>query len=48
MNPIRRALVAAIALAPLTSFGQPRFNYSELKPPQPVESPGKIEVLEFF
>ena len=36
MNPIRRALVAAIALAPLASFGQPRFNYSDLKPPQPV------------
>ena len=48
MNPIRRALVAAIALAPLASLGQPRFNYSELKPPQPVESQGKIEVLEFF
>src|SRR2546426_11685919 len=48
MSPIRRALVAAIALAPLASFGQPRFNYSELKPPQPVESPGKIEVIEFF
>src|SRR5438270_5009065 len=48
MNPFRRALVAAIALAPLASFGQPRFNYSELKPPQPVESPGKIEVIEFF
>src|SRR5438034_9784309 len=48
MNPIRRALVAAIALAPLASLGQPRFNYSELKPPQPVESQGQIEVLEFF
>ncbi len=48
MNPIRRALVAAIALAPLASLGQPRFNYSELKPPQPVETQGKIEVLEFF
>src|SRR5437660_12599330 len=48
MNPIRRALVAAIALAPLASFSQPRFNYSELKPPQPVESQGKIEVIEFF
>ena len=48
MNPIRRALVAAIALAPLASLGQPRFNYSELKPPQPVESQGKIEVIEFF
>jgi len=48
MNPIRRALVAAIALAPLASLGQPRFNYSELKPPQPVETQGKIEVIEFF
>jgi thiol:disulfide interchange protein DsbA len=48
MNPIRRALVAAIALAPLAAFGQPRFNFTELKPAQPVETQGKIEVIEFF
>jgi thiol:disulfide interchange protein DsbA len=54
MNPRRRSLVAAIALAsqgalfsPLAALGQPR-DYVELDPPLPVESGGKIEVLEFF
>lgn len=40
------ALVAALAAAPLIALGQP--SYSELNPPQPVESQGKIEVIEFF
>jgi len=54
MNPRRRTLVAAIALAsqgalfsPL-ALGQPRGDYIELKPPLPVESGSKIEVLELF
>jgi thiol:disulfide interchange protein DsbA len=54
MDIKRRSLSTAIALAALApSLGafaqqQPRFNYGELKPTQPVESTGKIEVLEFF
>ena len=48
MNRYRRAIIAAIALAPLAARAQPRFSYSELKPAQPVETGGKIEVLEFF
>jgi protein dithiol oxidoreductase (disulfide-forming) len=40
------ALVAALAAAPLLALGQP--SYTELNPPQPVESTGKIEVVEFF
>ncbi len=54
MNPYRRSLVAAIALAsygalfsPLTAFGQAR-NYIELNPPVPVSSADKIEVVELF
>ena len=54
MNPRRRSLVAAIALAsqgtlfsPLAALAQPR-DYIELNPPLPVETAGKIEVLEMF
>jgi thiol:disulfide interchange protein DsbA len=46
MKRLFSALVAALVAAPLIALGQP--NYSELNPPQPVESKGKIEVLEFF
>ncbi|MEO8717622.1 MAG: thiol:disulfide interchange protein DsbA/DsbL [Burkholderiales bacterium] len=53
MNPRRRTLVAALGLLPLAGYAQPRLpapgvDYSELKPRQPVEAQGKIEVLEFF
>lgn len=48
MNPQRRSLVIALALAPLGARAQGRPQYTELKPPQPVETPGKIEVIEFF
>lgn len=48
MNATRRALVVALGLAPFGAPAQPRFSYSELKPPQPVETGGKIEVIEFF
>jgi thiol:disulfide interchange protein DsbA len=51
MNPARRKLVAALAavpcLAPLGAAAQ-RGTYIEISPPLPVESQGKIEVLEFF
>ncbi len=53
MNPRRRTLVLALGLAPLGAYAQARLpmpgvDYTELKPAQPVETPGKIEVLEFF
>jgi thiol:disulfide interchange protein DsbA len=48
MNPVRRSLVALMALAPLAARAQ-RADYYELTPPQPVQAAsGKIEVLEFF
>jgi protein dithiol oxidoreductase (disulfide-forming) len=53
MDLRRRTLVAALGLAPLAGFAQarrpaPGVDYSELKPAQPVEAAGKIEVIEFF
>jgi len=53
MNPLRRTLVAALGLAPLAGFAQarrpaPGVDYSVLRPTQPVEAEGKVEVLEFF
>jgi protein dithiol oxidoreductase (disulfide-forming) len=52
MNVVRRRLVITFAaapwLAPLSAFAQQNPPYVELNPPLPVETPGKIEVLEFF
>ena len=48
MNPLRRSLLAALAAAPFASIAQPRFNFTEVDPPQPIEAQGKIEVAEFF
>jgi len=48
MNPQRRSLVIALALAPLAARAQGRPQYTELRPPLPVETTGKIEVIEFF
>jgi thiol:disulfide interchange protein DsbA len=53
MNQVRRKLIAALAaspcLAPLAVRAQqPRHDVIELNPPQPVETPDKVEVLEFF
>jgi thiol:disulfide interchange protein DsbA len=49
MNSLRRSIVIALALAPLAARAQRAAPpYLELNPPQPVESAGKIEVLEFF
>jgi protein dithiol oxidoreductase (disulfide-forming) len=55
MNPRRRSLVAAIAVAsqgtllsPLAALAQARGDYIVLNPPLQVETPGKIEVLELF
>ena len=41
-------LAGAVALAPRLALAQERFQYTELKLPQPTESGAKIEVLEFF
>jgi thiol:disulfide interchange protein DsbA len=51
--PRRRSLVAALALSPWLPAGtaiaqQPGTDYTPLKPELPVETPGKIEVIEFF
>ncbi len=53
MNRVRRNLVIALSLTPLAlawrgAFAQQRDSFNELNPPQPVETAGKIEVLEFF
>ena len=52
MNSVRRRLVITLAaapwLAPLSTYAQQNPPYLELNPPLPVESAGKIEVLEFF
>ena len=56
MNVVRRKLIAALAaapclapaLAPRSAVAQKAPPYLELNPPLPVESQGKIEVLEFF
>jgi thiol:disulfide interchange protein DsbA len=49
MNPIRRTLVAALALTPLTLRAQQKSpEYTELPKPLPVDNPAKVEVAEFF
>ena len=52
MNHARRRLAAVLALAPFAlapvARAQPRPQFSELRPPQPVETNGKIEVIYFF
>ena len=53
MNLRRRQLVLALGLAPLGALAQqralvPGVDYTELKPGQPVDAQGKVEVLEFF
>ncbi len=53
MNLRRRTLVLAMSLAPLGALAQPRkpapgVDYTELTSVQPVETKGKIDVVEFF
>ena len=54
MNPHRRRIVLALGLAPLasplTAFAKVPSpdEYLVIKPPMPVETPGKINVIEFF
>ncbi|MEG0821925.1 MAG: thiol:disulfide interchange protein DsbA/DsbL [Burkholderiaceae bacterium] len=50
---LRRSLIAAALLVPALSFAQTPApvagkDYSVVKPAQPTDNPGKIEVLEFF
>jgi thiol:disulfide interchange protein DsbA len=48
MKKLLAIILAACTLAPLSAAAQPKYAYSELKPPLQVETDGKIEVLEFF
>ncbi len=51
MDRLRRSLVAAMALAPLVARAQQPgagTDYTVLKPEMPVETQGRIEVVEFF
>jgi len=53
MNHVRRTLFVALSLTPLALasrgvLAQASGAFTELKPALPVESDGKIEVLEFF
>ena len=41
------SLLAALAFVPALALAQ-QLSWGEVKPPQPVESDGKIEVVEFF
>jgi thiol:disulfide interchange protein DsbA len=52
MKVLRRRLSLLLALGPIALAGaaraQPKFQYTELKPPQPVAGDGKIHVIYFF
>jgi thiol:disulfide interchange protein DsbA len=48
MKKLISLFAAALLALPLLAAGQQQFSYTELKPPVPVESKGKIEVVEFF
>ncbi len=50
MNPTRRHVTLLLASLPLTALAQPRGgeDYKVLDVRQPVDSGGKIEVIEFF
>ena len=49
MKRIFSLLITVLAVAPLIAFAQARYQYTELKPPQPLENGGKkVEVVEFF
>lgn len=48
MRKLASLFFAAVLALPLGAAGQQQFSYTELNPPLPVESKGKIEVVEFF
>ncbi|HEY7237604.1 MAG TPA: thiol:disulfide interchange protein DsbA/DsbL [Burkholderiales bacterium] len=47
MRSVVAIVLAAFLALPLGANAQ-QIQYGELNPPQPVETPGKIEVIEFF
>ena len=47
MRSVAAIVLAAFLALPLGANAQ-QIQYGELNPPQPVETPGKIEVIEFF
>ena len=47
MRRLRAIVLAALVSLPLAAGAQ-QIQYGELNPPQPTESKGKIEVIEFF
>ncbi len=53
LSPGRREFLAAAAALPVLAYAADKkpdagIDYTEVRPPQPTETPGKIEVLEFF
>jgi thiol:disulfide interchange protein DsbA len=48
MNPLRRSLIAAIALSPLAARAQQPREFTELPKQLPVDDPARVEVAEFF
>ena len=49
MKRILSLVFVALLAVPFMALGQNRFQYTELKPPQPIDTDGKkIEVVEFF
>ena len=49
MKRILSLLLTAMVVAPVIAYAQARYQYTELKPAQPVENDAKkIEVVEFF
>jgi len=51
MDKLRRSLITAIALSPLAALAQPTADsraYTTLPNPLPLETPGKVEIAEFF
>jgi thiol:disulfide interchange protein DsbA len=49
MKRILSLLIVALVATPLMALAQGRYQYTEVKPPQPVDTDGKkIDVVEFF
>ena len=48
MKKLVSLFFAALLALPLGAAAQQQFAYSEVNPPQPIDTKGKIEVVEFF
>src|SRR5438046_10597396 len=48
MTQLVSLFFAALLALPLGAAAQQQFAYSEVNPPQPIDTKGKIEVVEFF